>query len=63
MEEITSGRIWDSQVVAAVERVNEDGRWQIPAASYQARNPKRATTLYASDRDVFIFLVDPNNPV
>jgi hypothetical protein len=25
--------------------------------------PKRATTLYASDRDVFVFLVDDENPV
>ena len=57
------GRIWDHQVVEAVQQVNEDGRWQIPAASYSGRNPKRATTLYASDRDVFIFLVDPKNPV
>jgi len=57
------GRIWDAQVVEAVERVNQDGRWQIPAASYATTNPLRATTLYASDRDVFIFLVDPQNPV
>ena len=57
------GRIWDSQVVEAVERVNEDDRWQIPAASYATTNPRRATTLYASDRDVFIFLVDPANPI
>ena len=57
------GRIWDRQVVEGVENVNQDGRWQIPAASYSAKNPKRATTLYASDRDVFIFLVDPSNPV
>lgn len=57
------GRIWDHQVVEAVERVNEDNRWQVPAASYATSNPKRATTLYASDRDVFIFLVDPKNPV
>ena len=57
------GRIWDSQVVEAVERVNQDGRWQIPAASYTASNPKRATTLYASDRDVFLFLVDPVNAI
>jgi hypothetical protein len=28
-----------------------------------ATNPKRATTLYASDRDVFIFLVDDKNPI
>ena len=57
------GRIWDSTVVEAIEKVNQDGRWVIPSASYAARNPLRATTLYASDRDVFIFLVDPKNPV
>lgn len=57
------GRIWDAQVVNAVERVNHDGRWQVPAASYAAKNPKRATTLYASDRDVFIFLCDPNTAI
>lgn len=60
---ISYGRIWDSQVVEAVERVNGDGRWKIPASSYATTNPKRATTLYASDRDVFLFLVDPENPV
>ncbi len=57
------GRIWDMQVVEAVERVNRDGRWQIPAASYTTTNPLRATTLYASDRDVFIFMVDPEHPI
>ena len=60
---VSYGRIWDHQVVEAVERVNGDGRWQIPAASYATSNPKRATTLYASNRDVFLFLVDPKNPV
>lgn len=59
----TYGRIWDAQVVAAVCKVNGDGRWKVPAASYQNANPKRATTLYASDRDVFIFLVDPDHPI
>lgn len=59
----TYGRIWDLDVVKAVERVNQDNRWQIPAASYAANNPKRATTLYASDRDVFIFLVDPETQI
>lgn len=63
MTSTSYGRIWDFQVVQAVERVNADGRWQVPAASYTTKNPKRATTLYASDRDVFIFLVDPKNPV
>jgi len=57
------GRIYDHQVVKAVLDVNEDGRWHVPSASYAAKNPKRATTLYASDRDVFVFLVDERNPV
>ena len=57
------GRIFDHEVVAAVREMNDDGRWHIPAASYQATDPLRATTLYASDRDVFIFLVDEENPV
>lgn len=63
MTSTSYGRIWDEQVVAAVQRVNGDGRWVVPAASYATINPKRATTLYASDRDVFIFLVDPNHPI
>jgi hypothetical protein len=63
MTSTSYGRIWDYQVVEAVERVNGDGRWVVPAASYATTNPRRATTLYASDRDVFLFLVDPKNPV
>jgi hypothetical protein len=57
------GRIWDEEVVRAVIKVNGDGRWRVPASSYTVQNPKRATTLYASDRDVFIFLVDDQNPI
>ena len=59
------GRIWDRQVVEAVINLNDrsGGRWVVPSASYSAQNPKRATTLYASDRDVFIFLCDPSNPI
>jgi hypothetical protein len=57
------GRIYDHEVVKAVLDANEDGRWHVPAASYQAQHPRRATTLYASDRDVFIFLVDEKNPI
>lgn len=63
MTSTSYGRIWDSQVVEAVERVNQAGNWQVPAASYATQNPRRATTLYASDRDVFIFLVDPSHPI
>jgi hypothetical protein len=57
------GRIWDVDVVRAVQHVNVDGTWQVPAASYAANDPRRATTLYASDRDVFMFLVDPQHPI
>lgn len=63
MTSTSYGRIWDSQVVEAVEKVNQAGNWVVPAASYAASNPKRATTLYASDRDVFIFLCDPSHPI
>lgn len=63
MTSTSYGRIWDKDVVEGVIKANQDGRWVIPAASYTTKNPKRATTLYASDRDVFIFLVDPKNEV
>ena len=56
------GRIWDADIVRAVQR-NCSPEWKIPAASYATRDPKRATTLYASDRDVFIFLVDDSRPI
>lgn len=53
----TYGRIWDSEVVQAIRNGVDLTRWKVPAASYSATDPKRATTLYASDRDVFVFLV------
>lgn len=52
------GRIYDSEVVTAVERINQDGRWSVPLKAYGGKNSKLATTLYASDRDVWMFLVD-----
>ena len=48
---------WDVEVVQAVRNGVDLSRWKVPAASYSASDPKRATTLYASDRDVFVFLV------
>lgn len=57
------GRIWDEQVVESVRKVNVNGQWKVPSASYASKDPKRATTLYASDRDVFIFLVDESRPI
>ena len=63
MTSTTYGRIWDEQVVNSVIKANDNGKWVVPSASYTSRDPKRATTLYASDRDVFVFLVDPANPI
>jgi hypothetical protein len=66
MRAITStsyGRIFDAEVVTAVERVNRDGRWTVPLKAYQGKNSKLATTLYASDRDVWMFLVDETHPI
>jgi hypothetical protein len=59
----TYGRIYDHSVVEAVQRVVDGGAWKVPAASYSAANPRRATTLYASDRDVFVFLVDEEHQI
>jgi hypothetical protein len=52
----TYGRIWDVDVVRAVANTFDLDAWRVPASSYSARDPKRATTLYASDRDIFMFL-------
>jgi len=69
------GRIWDHELVAAVMRIAGDGqgdtRWKVPGVldwSTMTHNPhvdvtKETTTLYASDRDVFLFLVDDTNPI
>ncbi|CUA90855.1 hypothetical protein Ga0061061_11615 [Chelatococcus sambhunathii] len=69
------GRIFDHDVVAAVQQIagkgNGDARWKVPGVMdwrtmiYDPEHPvtKDTTTLYASDRDVFIFLVDDRNPI
>lgn len=69
------GRIFDSEVVEAVQRVAGNGtgdtRWKVPGLldwSKGTYNPfvdvtTQTTTLYASDRDVFIFLVDDTHPI
>ncbi|UGX99554.1 DUF932 domain-containing protein (plasmid) [Bradyrhizobium barranii subsp. barranii] len=71
----TYGRIFDHDLVAAVQRIAGNGtgdtRWKIPGAlewSTGVYNPsvditQNTTTLYASDRDVFLFLVDDLNPI
>jgi hypothetical protein len=50
----TYGRVWDLDVVNALKSLGDE--WHVPAASYSGTDPKRATTLYASDRDIFVFL-------
>jgi hypothetical protein len=69
------GRIWDHELVAAVQRIAGDGtgdtRWKVPGVldwATMTHNPfvdvsKGTTTLYASDRDVFLFLVDDTHPI
>lgn len=66
----TYGRIWDSEVVRAVQNTADD-TWKVPGVinwatgEYDPDAPitKASTTLYASDRDVFIFLVRDQYPV
>jgi hypothetical protein len=69
------GRIFDAELVEAVQRIAGNGtgdtRWKVPGVldwSTGIYNPrvditKDTTTLYASDRDVFLFLVDDLNPI
>lgn len=69
------GRIYDREVVDAVMNVAGNGtgdtRWKVPGTLdwrtgfYDPNTAitKDTTTLYASDRDVFIFLVDDRNPI
>lgn len=59
----TYGRIYDSQVSDAILKSVDLTRWKVPSASYASRDPKKATTLYASDRDMFVCLVDDSHPV
>ena len=69
------GRIFDHALVSAVQRIagngTGDSRWKVPGVldwSTGIYNPQvdishETTTLYASDRDVFLFLVDDLNPI
>ena len=69
------GRIWDHELVAAVMKIAGNGigdtRWKVPGVldwNTMTHNPfvditKGTTTLYASDRDVFLFLVDDTHTI
>lgn len=62
------GRIYDHEVVAAVQKIAGDGvtgRWRVPGIFGQALDQvtKENTTLYGSDRDCFMFLTDEQTPI
>jgi len=70
------GRIYDHELVEAVQRIagNRHGRrparkvpgvldWSTGIYNPRVDVTKDTTTLYASDRDVFLFLVDDLNPI
>ncbi|NLS07468.1 DUF932 domain-containing protein [Rhizobium sp. P32RR-XVIII] len=69
------GRIWDHELVSAVMNIAGNGTgdtmWKVPGVldwATMTHNPfvditKDTTTLYASDRDVFVFLVDDTHPI
>ncbi|MCH2221040.1 MAG: hypothetical protein MK097_12080, partial [Dechloromonas sp.] len=69
------GRIFDHELVSAVMRIAGNGvgdtRWKVPGVldwGSMIYNPHvdvslETTTLYASDRDVFVFLVDDLHPI
>lgn len=67
------GRIYDCDVVNAVRRLvnNSSVEWKVPGAldwgsmTYNPNVPTTIdnTTLYASDRDVFLFLCADRNPI
>lgn len=71
------GRIHDHEVVSAVMRIAGDGtgrdgfRWKVPGVinwrdqTYDPNTPitRESTTLFASDRDVFLFLCDDTHPI
>lgn len=70
----TYGRIPDYEVVQALRQIagngTGDARWKVPGVMADFKNydpnvpvTKETTTLFASDRDLFCFLVDDRHPV
>lgn len=56
----TYGRIWDADCVSAVQRIVDrtDGRFFNPKAYDRKSGGVVGSGLYASDRDVFMFMID-----
>jgi hypothetical protein len=61
------GRIWNSEIVGnLVDRFGDGvtGEWKVPGEFRQAVTVTKAnTTLYASDRDMFVFLADESHQI
>ena len=65
------GRIWDVEVVEAVQHIVAQGHWKVPGVMdwgtgiYDPHAPvtSETTTIFGSDRDVFIFQVDDTRPI
>ena len=70
------GRIFDGEILDPIKNLIDEsgGRWKVPGmmvgsrdglAVYDPEVPvsMETTTLFASDRDVFVFLVDDRNPI
>ena len=71
------GRIYDHEILKPIKDLVDasGGRWKVPGmmvghgangmAVYDPEVPvtKDTTTLFASDRDIFVFLVDDRNPI
>lgn len=62
------GRIWDEEVLAAlVDRFGDgvSGDWRVPGIRGRRLDQvtKENTTLYAGDRDFFVFLADEDNRI
>jgi hypothetical protein len=58
------GRIWDAQLAKVLlDRFAGDPHWGVPLEAYNGVNSIEATTLYASDRDIFVFLTDETRPI
>jgi Domain of unknown function (DUF932) len=61
------GRVWNAEVVAALRERFGDGRtglFRVPGEfGKQVAVTKRNTTLYASDRDFFVFLADEEHRI
>jgi hypothetical protein len=59
------GRVWDSDITSLCLKNIDTEKWTVPGIRGKALSEvtKDNTTLYASDRDMFIFLADEKNRI